>query len=286
MAQVKRRVIDTARRRVVLNADDPICRRLMLEFPPDRTAIFSFHPASGPVQEHLKKGGIVYCCDDGAEPRILRIDGNGARPLIRVSQLPAARGGLLPHNIANAMAAAALADGLGVAPAVVRSALSDFQCSPEQLPGRFNVIRSDPFLLIVDQAMSPPAAAALRDSFDRIRVSGARACMMTTAGNRAEWHYREMAAIHSTTFDRFICYEIERYRRGRAPGEIAGLLRSGLLEAGVHQSSIEVAPDYLAAFRALLSGTRPGDLALVFGSFKRDELLELQRLSEEHAATR
>ena len=67
---------------------------------------------------------------------------------------------------------------------------------------------------------------------------------ITGVGNRPGWYYRELAEAVAQSFDRFVCYETRRFRRGRAPGEITDLLKSGLVVNGVRTDSIEVAGDF------------------------------------------
>jgi cyanophycin synthetase len=75
MASLKRKVVDAARKTVVLNADDRLCRGLIGEFPVERTTLFSFSPRSKAVKEHLKRGGVAYCLDDGGAEEIVRWQG-------------------------------------------------------------------------------------------------------------------------------------------------------------------------------------------------------------------
>ena len=55
------------------------------------------------------------------------------------AEIPATLGGLARHNIANALAAAAAARGLGFTPAQVAAGLNDVRLSAGQLPGRLNL---------------------------------------------------------------------------------------------------------------------------------------------------
>ena len=263
MAELKRKVIDAARKTIVLNADNRLCCKLIDDFPVDRTTIFSFNPEDGRVREQLKKGGTAYCLDESGEPQIVRMQADEAQTIISVADLPSAWGGIVRHNIANAMAAAALAEGLGVDLKTVKAGLSSF----EQSAGRFNVIEGYPFLLILDTAMSPPATEALAECLTRVDVEGRRLCMMTAVGNRPSWYYRESTAALAQSFDHFVCYELEQYRRGRVPGEIANLLKSELLGNGVRADSIDVASDYETALWALSAKAKPGDLVVVLTEY-------------------
>ena len=90
--------------------------------------------------------------------------------------------------------------------------------------------------------------------------------MLTTVGNRPAWHYRELAAALAKGFDHFVCYEWEHYRRGRAPGELIGLLRTELLRQGVEAEAIDVASDCESGLSMLSAKSQPGDLVAVLGT--------------------
>ena len=85
---------------------------------------------------------------------------------------------------------------------------------------------------------------------------------LTSAGNRPDWHYAELVAALAKSFDHFVCYEWEFFRRGRAPGEITGLLKKELLRQGVEPDSIDAArlrkrlEDAFGEIHARRSGSR------------------------------
>lgn len=283
MTAVKRRVVDAARKAVVLNADDSSCRGLIDQFPPSSTKLFTLEASSATIEDHLRRGGAAFCYETTPEPRIVRRRTAVVEPVVSIARLPSSLNGMLRHNIANAMAAAALADGLGLSLEAIGSGLSSFDTSIDRSPGRFNVIRTDPAFVVVDSASSPPAAKALVESVTGLAIQGRRLCTLTTAGNRAAWHYDEFTEILASTFDYFVCYESDRYRRGRAPGEIAELLRSGLVRAGADARAIAIAEDAFSALDLLLAEASPGDLAVVLGYYTRHELLEVRDRVAMHA---
>ena len=100
--------------------------------------------------------------------------------------------------------------------------------------------------------------------------------MLTSVGNRPAWHYREFVAPLAKCFDRFVCNEQKRYRRGRAAGEIPALLRSELLMQGIAAQSIDIAHDYESGLRALSGNPQPGDLVVVLGGFRREDFATLR----------
>ena len=111
MARVKQRVIDAAKDVVVLNADDEQCVRLIDDYPVEQVVLFSLEEDNAVVKRHLKMGGAVL---QRSANCIVRCEGGSVESLISIAKLPSCRNGLFPQNIANAMAAAALAEGMNV----------------------------------------------------------------------------------------------------------------------------------------------------------------------------
>jgi cyanophycin synthetase len=282
MAQHKRQVIDAARDTVVLNADDPHCARLIREYPVDRVTLFSLDPEARPLKDHLEAGGKTFCLDERGEPQIVRVQGSLVQTVASIADLPSTWGGILRYNIANAMAAAALADGLGISTHAIADGLQTFENTIEQSPGRFNIIEGYPFLLILDQAIHPPSAEALAACLTSIHVDGQRRCAITYIGNRPESLFCELTRAFAQSFDRFICYEEKKVRRGRAPGEIAELLKSQFISNGVNPDAIEVVSDYKDALKTLSANAEPGDLVVVLGGPERSSIPMVREAFASH----
>lgn len=264
MARVKQRVIHAARGAVVLNADDEHCVRLMSDYPASRIMLFSLVENSEVVRKHVETGGIAF--QRGlflAEDCIVRCEADTVMPVISIARLPSSRNGCFPQNIANAMAAAALAEGMAISKEDIRKGLGTFENSIEHAPGRLNFIDGYSQTVLIDSGIHAPACESLAESLKHLSVPGKRICMLYTIGNRPDWHYEEMTAALSPQFDHFICYEEESYRRGRAPGEIGNLLVAGLLKAGVSEDRIECLPDCEEATRKLSQIARRGDLLVI-----------------------
>src|SRR3546814_5103121 len=70
--------------------------------------------------------------------------------LLPADSLPTSLCGLARHDLQNALFAAALAQGLGVAIEDIRTALASFRCDRETVPGRLNLFDGHPFTVIMD----------------------------------------------------------------------------------------------------------------------------------------
>jgi cyanophycin synthetase len=111
MAALERKVLDAARKAVVLNADDPSCLALAPEFLSSvRTILFSRSPDSAAIRDHRARGGdAVFLEKREGHEMIVAISGSSDVPVLKTAEIPATEGGLFwPHAI-NAAAASALA---------------------------------------------------------------------------------------------------------------------------------------------------------------------------------
>jgi len=72
-----------------------------------------------------------------------------------------------------------------------------------------------------------------------------------------------------------IVKEMDKYRRGRAPGEVPRLIIDELRRLGLSPESISAAPDDMGALRLALQWGCPGDLLLVTIHVDQREALEL-----------
>ena len=122
---------------VVLNADDPArrCDRTAGPWRRSRSSRCSV-TRSRAVRRHRAAGGRAYLARDGW---LIEANGAAETKIVELVRVPIAIGGLARHNVANALAAAGGARGLGMTIAHVRDGLVDFAPSSERSPGRLNL---------------------------------------------------------------------------------------------------------------------------------------------------
>src|SRR5690606_29677128 len=101
-------------------------------------------------------------------------DRGAAHRVCRAADIPATLGGHAVFNVQNALAAAAMAYGAGVAPAQIGMALSSFASTFEQNPGRLNLHDAHGFRVILDYAHNPEGLRALGRLTAAIKPPGAR----------------------------------------------------------------------------------------------------------------
>lgn len=258
-------------RPLVLNADDPILVELA---PRDEVPIawFTLEPPSPLLRAHLEAGGEAAFLDRG---QLVLARGARRITLAAVDELPITLGGAARHNIANALGAAVLASHLGVSPAHIARGLRDFGGGPGENPGRLNLFSLGGVTAVADFAHNPHGMAALVASAATLPATR-RLVILGQAGDRDDQALRDLArSAWAFRPDRIVLKEMESYRRGRAPGEITGIMREEFLRAGAAPESISTAASEYAAVTEALDWARPGDLLLLPVHSERTRVLAL-----------
>ena len=139
--------------------------------------------------------------------------------------------------MANALAAAGGARGLGATIAQVRDGLIDFRPSAERSPGRLNLYRLGARVVIVDFAHNEAGVAAVLDVAEGIAAGAAgRAAPITviigTAGDRPDDTLRGIGRIAAQRAQRVAIKQTLNYLRGRTPESVVGELLAGVVAGG------------------------------------------------------
>jgi cyanophycin synthetase len=259
--------------RVVLNADDLwlVAAAPRVEAP---IAWFSLDPTSALLRSHLAAGGDGCCVENGA---FVLARGGVRETIAPVSALPITFGGAARHNVANALAAIAAAAALGIPGPAIARGLGAFTGSAADNPGRANLFEVGGVRVVVDFAHNPPGIVALGDIAAALRRPGGRTLVaLGQAGDRDDESIRELArAAYAIGPDHVIVKEMDKYRRGRAPGEVPRLIVDELRRLGLAGGAISTAPDDMSALRQALAWGRRGDLLLVTVHVDQQPALEL-----------
>lgn len=269
IAMVKSLVVEMVRKNgaSVLNADDELVVK-MAEDAEGKLIYFSMHggeSSSDLVKEHIAEGGTAVVLQQGVRGEMIAIyDAEQYIPLLWTHLIPATLEGKARHNIANALAATAIAYASGISVENIKQGLRTFTTTFFQAPGRLNVFDEHPFRVIVDYAHNPAAFRAMHDLVAQLRPSYKRIIgVMSAPGDRRDIDIRENGGIAGTMFDLLILKEDDN-RRGRAIGEVAGMLRASAVAAGMPNEHIIDVFDELEATRYALSQAQAGDLVVVF----------------------
>lgn len=258
LAVVKRVIVENVvpgRGVAVLNAADAVVADMARNCP--GAVIYFAHDAHHPVITlHAVRGQRVVYVEQGC---IVAAEG-ADRQCYALADIPLTRNGSIPFQVENAMAAIAAAWALGLSPEVIRAGLADFVNDAATAPGRFNVFDYRGATLIADYGHNPDAMLALVQAVGAMPARR-RIVVISGAGDRRDEDIRQQTRILGDIFDEAVLYQ-DQCQRGRADGEVLGLLREGLRGAKRTAKFEEIRGEF-AAIDAALARLQPGDLCLV-----------------------
>ncbi|HEX8579827.1 MAG TPA: cyanophycin synthetase [Allosphingosinicella sp.] len=268
LANVKQVVVEAVRRDgySILNADDPLCIR-MARRAGGQVVWFTLcggAEMSPMVREHIENGGMAIVREPGHEGgTIVLYEDNRREFIMKAGDIPATLHGMAEFNVANALAAAAMAIAHGVPILTIRSALTQFSSTFEQNPGRLNVHDAHGFRVIVDYAHNAAGLEALGRVVKGLSHRYKRTIgTVSMAGDRRDQDIIELGRIAAGIFDELIFRE-DPATRGRPRGEVMGLLKKGAKEAGRTDDHIHLIAGEPESTAAALAMGRPGDLIVV-----------------------
>jgi cyanophycin synthetase len=227
---------------VVLNADDPLVAAVARRVR-GGVAFFSIRgPRQPTVRRHVAGGGRAYVLDDRT---LVELDGSARRPIAEVVDVPISLAGLARHNVANALAAAGGARGIGASIEEVAAGLRSFEPSSASSPGRLNLFVAGSTVAIVDFAHNEAGIDAILDVAEGLaRPDGGPRAPITmivgTAGDRPDDALRGIARIAARRADRVAIKETLGYLRGRSRSAVVGELLAGFKAGGFAPADVPV----------------------------------------------
>jgi cyanophycin synthetase len=239
----------------VLNAADPIVARManhcpghVIFFARDKSnPVLATHRAQGERVLYAERDALI--CQEGRKKR-----------RIPFAQIPLTRNGSIGFQVENAMAAIGTGWALGLPWETIEAALSGFVSDAATAPGRFNVFDYRGATLIADYGHNPDAIQALVQAVETMPAAR-RSVVISGAGDRRDEDITQQTAILGEAFDDVILYQ-DACQRGRADGEVIGLLRQGLAKAS-RTRYIDAIDGEFVAIDAALGRLQAGDLCLI-----------------------
>jgi cyanophycin synthetase len=257
LAVVKRVIVENVAPggMAVLNAADPIVARMANHCPGAVTyfAIDRHHPV---MATHRAQGNRVVYRDGDA---IVAAEGL-LEHRIALAGIPITRNGGIGFQVENAMAAIAATWALGLSWQTIHAGLASFVNDAQTAPGRFNLFDYRGATLIADYGHNPDAINALVQAVESMSAKR-RYVVISGAGDRRDEDITQQTEILGEAFDEVILYQ-DACQRGRADGEVIGLLRKGLANASRTKTVEEIHGEFIAIDRALAK-LQPGDLCLI-----------------------
>ena len=250
--------------KLVLNADDARLVKKAASYP-GQVVWFSLDPNHPKAEFRPVDGWLVHDKDGELQQ------------LCRIEDIPLCLGGAARHNIANALAAAAVCTTLGAAPKAIAAGLTGMD--QEHNPGRGNLYQFKGITAFVDFAHNPHAIAAMAE-LSRALPAQRRLLAFAQAGDRTDALLRECArGAWAFQPDKIIISELPKYARGRAHGEVFAVLQDELQRCGCDAEAIQHVETELEALEQALAWAQPGDLLVMLilaeGEAVRDRLGQL-----------
>jgi cyanophycin synthetase len=272
LADVKAAIVRITKRDgwAVLNADDPRAWGMRRE---TRAGIYAFSldGRTAEVEAALDRGGRAAVLERGWI--ILRGAGRRPRRLAEASELPVTFAGLSQYNVANALAAAAACDALGLTTRQIGAGLRSFGLDARTNPGRLNVFERSGIFAIVDFAHNEAGLTGLMGVARAVARRRKVRLAVGTAGDRTDEILNRLGVIAGAADDLVIA-EKEHYLRGRQLEEMNELLRAGAREGG-YGRDIPSRTSEVDALEYLLGRSRRGDVCVVMAHVERQELVDL-----------
>jgi cyanophycin synthetase len=277
MARVKEVVPKSVKKTgyAILNAGDKLVFDMRSRLGCN-VALFSLDEKNEHIQEHCKKGGIAaYKNSDGY---IIIKDGTKEISIEHVSNIPITLGGRATFNIENVLPVVLSAYVLKFNMEKVKQALTAFEATAENAPGRLNIIEINNRHVIVDYAHNPHSFQAFAQLMNNIKEH--KTGIITGVGDRRDEDIINLGSIAAKMYDEIII-RIDKDTRGRKPGDIVKLLEEGI-KKGNDKIPHRVIADIQDALRYSLNNSKEGSY-IVLNAEKVDKTLAMvKQLKEEY----
>ena len=257
----------------VLNAADPIVATMAANCRGDVT-FFALDPQHPVMATHRAQGHRVVHVDGD---HLVAAQGKNVHT-IALADIPITHNGTIGFQVENVMASVAAAWGVGISWDVIRLGLQTFANDSDNAPGRFNVFSYRGATVIADYGHNPDAILALVRATETMS-GNRRSVVISGAGDRRDEDIRQQTEILGDAFDDVILYQ-DQCQRGRADGEVVGLLREGLAKAKRTRLIDAINGEFLAIDTAM-GRLAAGDLCLILVDQVEEALAHIAlRISE------
>ncbi len=260
MADVKALVAEAVKEGgyAIINADDAFAERIAARVKCN-IVYFSQSHENPIVVKHIAAGGrAIYL----KSKTIYAYDGAQELPIINIKNIPATLGGCLRHNIENSLAAVSATFSYGIDISIIRETLSEFQTDASTNPGRFNIFELKGFKVIIDYGHNIDGYITVLEGLRALK-QGRLIGVIGVPGDRPDINILKIGEISGKHFD-YVYIKEDKDRRGRAPEEVAKLLKKGCSLGGLTEEKMEIRLCEAACLEKAMSEAIEGDTVIVF----------------------
>jgi cyanophycin synthetase len=242
----------------VINADDKVSISI-LDRIHSNIVMFSKDKDNIYVKNNISKGGIGVYVDNGA----IWVEGNNSlHKVIEVKDIAISLMGKLTYNIENSLAACAALIGVGIDCFTISKGLNSFYCDENCNPGRFNIYRLAGVTVVLDYGHNIEGYKAVLEGVKSMKYSRLIG-VIGVPGDRSDEVITTIGKISGDNFG-YIYIKEDCDRRGRKKGEVAELLRNGVVSSGFNNKNMEIILNEKTAFLKALENSKYGDVIIVF----------------------
>jgi cyanophycin synthetase len=255
----------------LINGDDYMSLSIINRLN-SKLIIFSNHKNNEIMRANMKNGGFGIYIDEGY---ITIAQGINSVKLLRTDNVGITMGGILTHNIENALAATAAAVALGVDHDIIRQGLESFYNNEDQNPGRFNSYNVNGIKVILDYGHNIDGFRCVFEGVRQIphnKLIG----IIGVPGDRMDRHILEMGKCAAYFLDNIYIRE-DQDRRGRSKGEVAAILERGILSLNFNVMNVKKILDEVEAFNAALDFAEHGDIIVIFFDKETKPLINIMK---------
>lgn len=256
---------------LVLNADDPAS--VVEAGRVDKTICwFSLNPEAPQIVRAKAAGKL--CAYQDAET-LIYFDGTHDVRVMQVAEAPITLGGAAKYNVHNVLAAICASVALDIPMSAIRAGLAGFKPDAQDNPGRCNEFAYNGARVFVDFAHNVHSISAISETLGAI-PGQRRFLMQSHPGDRSDTDI-EAGTTAALAFrpDVMIAAELPNHLRGRAPGEVPGMIKAAATSGDLAPAQIGAAQTPAMGARTILDQIAPGDIALLLVLSDRDEVFEM-----------
>ncbi|MHC6181303.1 cyanophycin synthetase [Clostridium sp. JNZ X4-2] len=260
LAYVKSLVGEAVREKgyVVLNADDSVSQTIVNRMK-GSIIMFSKDKENTALRKNINRGGYGIYIND----HIMYFERQGAIvPIIKIKDIRISLEGKLTYNIENAMAACGAAIGLNIAYSAIKDGLKSFYGDASFNPGRFNIYNLNGINVVLDYGHNIEGYKAVIKGVKKLKYKRLVG-IIGVPGDRTDNSVEKIGEISGNSFD-YIYIKEDKDRRGRKPGEIASILKSGIMKTNFDIKKVETIFDEETALERAINNGKQGDLIIIF----------------------
>jgi cyanophycin synthetase len=253
---------------LVLNADDPQVIHQAHNF---NKAIcwFSVDEQNTLIQQQLASGGRAVFVRNG---ELIYHQDRQFEHYGQTNLMPLSFANSAAHNIQNALGVVGLCKALALPNQAIIRGLQEFGRDPQDNPGRGNMYQISDYHVIVDFAHNQHGVQAVVNMVKQLPAKQI-IVMFSHGGDRSNQDIQALTeTLTQLNADLYIAAEIEKYLRGREPGEVPALSKHFLLQHGINAEQIMLCNTPLAGAQLAISKAQHGAMVVLFVLEQREEV--------------